>query len=853
MHKFLAVGLLFISFSGFGQARRAQSLIEKLKYDVAFDLLESGLSKDTVSASIPFMLANLYLVQEWPRENLDSAFFFSVLSLKKYDLLTEKTLDKHIKEGFGKTRLTALKKEIDHLSFIVSKSGGLEVDYQRFINQHADAADIDSAIFLRNEQAFLTAQKANTLKSYKSFLENYPQAIDWQKANTVYQTKLYNESTAFGKLTDYANFANNHPQSPYYEACVQEIYHINGGKNTVKDLLKFANNYPKTKASKQAIGRLYHLHIAKELPSTFADKFPKLTISDSLQNVIRQQTLTLIPVWNNGYLQLIDHLQRAKIDSLTAIDYSTINKDYYSIEKEGTQQLIGKNGNPFYKGKWKNIANEKNGVIILNTETGGEVVHKNGDHFNIENRANIMGPFIRYKTKQYWGLKSITNKELTQAIYDSIWVNNGLILLKSKDKISHNKPEVFYPALDGEAISISTAYEEHEWLTDSLLWVANNDKEGLFSIDLEELIPLDNHRVDLAKRGWSITTKNNISVPEFSNRVLTSFKENNQWQIGSLGDSLLVKYNYDTPFSPREAIFLGPSAVILTWNDSSFVYLSDTIRFYKPENCQIKPLLNQNNQAYYYEITEGINQLIINHIGDTLDLPSYKKAIALNQEFFQLETNKDKSLYSSRGEQVLEAVDGVSLINDSTISILKDQKFGLIMPQDSIYVEPIYDSKLMHLIDSFWVFQNDKNHGLINLNNEIILPSEYDEITYWTNGLVFLKKDLKWRIYDLKIKQVIESGIIAYESITQNNIPTIRYQKGVGLGIFDSQKGVVIKPTFNTIYLEGSNTQLYYRAEKQVEEAALHIMLYYNLEGELLFKNIMSDAEFELLYGEVED
>ena len=112
---------------------------------------------------------------------------------------------------------------------------------------------------------------------------------------------------------------------------------------------------------------------------------------------------------------------------------------------------------------------------------------------------------------------------------------------------------------------------------------------------------------------------------------------------------------------------------------------------------------------------------------------------------------------------------------------------------------------------------------------------------------------MKWRLYDLKIKEIIESGIITYKSITQNNNPTIRYQKGVGLGIFDSKKGLVIKPTFDSIYLEGTSSQPYYRAEKQVEEAALHIMLYYDLDGNLLFKNIMSNKEFELLYGVVEE
>ena len=193
MHKFLAACLLFISVSGFGQAKRALSLMDKQKYEAAFELLENGFLKDSTSASIPFVLSKLYLIEQWPHSNLDSAFYFSLLSLSNYDLLIEKQLDKHIRDNFGKTRLIILKERIDSLAFSEAKTSGKELDYQVFIDQHGGAKELDSAIFLRNQQAFLTAQNTNTLSSYKFFLGNYPKAVNWQKANDVYQTKLYKE------------------------------------------------------------------------------------------------------------------------------------------------------------------------------------------------------------------------------------------------------------------------------------------------------------------------------------------------------------------------------------------------------------------------------------------------------------------------------------------------------------------------------------------------------------------------------------------------------------------------------------------------------------------------------------
>ena len=298
MHKFLAVGLLFISLSGFGQAKRAQSLIEKGKYTTTFELLENGLEKDSTSASIPFVLANLYLIEEWPQSNLDSAYYFSLLSLANYDLLSEKQLDKHIRDNFGKTRLVTVKEEIDSLAFLVAKSGGAELDFQVFIDQHSNAKELDSAIFLRNQQAYLLAANTNNLNSYKFFLDTYPKAVDWKHADARYQKILYNENTSKGKLKEYLSFVNTYPKSPYYDEAINNIYKIEIGKNSIESIIDFVNRYPKSRTSQKAIGLLYHLHLSQEPASTFADKYPTITIGDSLKLVIENQEKSLIPIWD---------------------------------------------------------------------------------------------------------------------------------------------------------------------------------------------------------------------------------------------------------------------------------------------------------------------------------------------------------------------------------------------------------------------------------------------------------------------------------------------------------------------------------------------------------------------------
>ena len=848
--RLLFIGtFILISFSSWTQARRALNLIEKEKYEVGFDLLQNACTKDTLSADIPYVLATLYLNEQWERTNLDSAYFFVLLAIEKYNQLDEKQLDKHIKDGFDKPLLMILKKDIDKKVFNRTKTEGKAQDYQRFIDKHPNALELDSAVYLRNEQAFINASLTNTLKSYKFFLDKYPDALDWQEANDQYQRILYIESTTSGKLADYFEFINNYPKSPYYEQAVSEIYLIKAGENSTQTLLTFAEKYPQTKAAQKAIGVLYHRYIQHESANYFAEKYPQLNLSDSLIHVISTQYNSLIPIWDKDRIQLINLENKVVVDSIEMMESFLTDQDFFSVKKNGKQQLISKKGQVFYQGKWEFSIEDKNGFIFLKNFGKTEVVHKNGSYITAGEEAKLIGPFIGFKTNYKWGLKSITNKLIIEATYDSIWFTNGLIFIEEKGKTSANKPEQFYPALDGTPILLNPYYEDFEWFSDSLLWVATKDKEGLLNKRLEELVPLGKQRIDIIQNGWTITKKNKTLNANFSEIWLTNFKENNNWQIGIIEDSVLVKYNYQQRFSPTKASFLGTSAVEMEINDTTFIYITDTIRLLKTKNLVIAPLFDQSNNTAYYEVTENKRRKVLDYKGKEIILPTYIKLVPLNSHYLLAETANNKSLYNSLGVKLLEHIDGVALINDSTISILKNQQFGILIPNDSLFIKPQYDKELSPLFDSLWIAFSGTKYGVINSTNEEVLPFQYEEIYHWVNGLLFLKKDLKWSIYDIYSKRFMENSITQFTHILRNRTPMIKYQKGIGTGIFDSKNGIILKPTYSSIYLEGTFQEPYYRADKFVEEASLHIVLYYNMKGELLFQKILEENSFNLLYS----
>lgn len=841
--------LLVIPLMGWSQARRAQSLIEKQKYETAHQLLSNGMAKDSVAASLPYVMASLYLQAPWHLAQLDSAYYFSTLSLRRYDLLNEKQLDKHIKDGFGKSKLIQLKEQIDSLAFEVAKAGNTRQHYQQFIEVHTTARQLDSAIYYRNARAFEHASRVNTLESYHSFLTQYPKAADWPEADARYQLLLYKQQTAHGKLQEFKGFVETYPQSPYVEQAIGHIYNIEAGLNTPAALVKFITTYPASQAARKAMGLLYHLHLQHSKATSFADKYPTLAMGDSLQQVIEQQPHAWLPVWQPPYYQMVNLTEHPLADSLSRVLHFNASLDVAHVLKKNQEMLIGKNGLPFYQSPSFTFLDEQGGFIKIKANGQTLLVHKNGQVVHGKDNAYLLEPFVAFNTNGAWGLKSVTNLEVLPTAYDSIWVENEVFFFKQKKSILVATPLQLYPALDGLPATFPVQADDYEWLTNNLLWVSRGDKEALYTAKLAPLVPPANQRIDLAGQGWSVQQKKEIRVPAFGPWPLHGFAENNHWQLGELSDSLLVKYNYHKTFFPKQASLLGPTAIEMQWGDSTFVYLNDTLRFYKPAGSEVKPLYNQNEKVFYYELLEGKRKTIINHLGKALPLPDYTKATPLNAFFLMVDTGKEKQLYSAQGKLLYANFEGAALLNDTTISVLAQQRFGLLQPFDSVLLEPFATHMLRSVTDTVWVAAEETGLGLVSSTGQRILNPKYEEIVPWTAGWLFVKKDLAWMLYDITKSRFVETGIINFHSLNRKDYPAITYQKGVGIGVFDSKRGIVLHPTFTSVVGAGYQDEWYYMAEKHVEEAGIHIMIYYDENGHKLFQNLLGENSYALLYG----
>jgi hypothetical protein len=123
---------------------------------------------------------------------------------------------------------------------------------------------------------------------------------------------------------------------------------------------------------------------------------------------------------------------------------------------------------------------------------------------------------------------------------------------------------------------------------------------------------------------------------------------------------------------------------------------------------------------------------------------------------------------------------------------------------------------------------------------------EYDEILPWKENVIWVKKNFSWTLFDYVTSKIITDRIKRFDTWLDGETEKLyRIQRENFFGVISSSKGVIIPPTFSMILNVGSNEVPLYFTDKEVEEAGVHVVIYYNQNGKFLRKQVYEDEEFE--------
>ncbi len=848
------VWLFILPICALSQARRAIALMDKDKTEEAYEVLDRALKKDSLAAAEKYVLAKLFFSPKYGNSSLDSAYQYILWAIRSFDYSPVKLQTRMSNNGFNTFQFGQLKGDIEVAGFQRAKEGGMEQDYVEFLAEFPTSEQVDSAVVLRNIQAFLIAEKSNTYQSYKQFFTTYPEANEVMEARKRYENLLYLNMTRDGKLNSYEKFLVNYPDTWHRKHAEQHIYNIITGRNTIASYNDFIKQYPQSFLKNQALLSEYAmLNESEKVAFIDSGKLSKRLV-DSLRLAIKLSRQLLVPIIHNKEYQLINAAGKVITKHLANINaaYKCNGPitDILLTDFENGKALITPLGHIIAQGDISAAVNEGNGILKLITSRNQYFLHTAGFRTNNHffNKARVAGLFIAYQEKSKWGLESITGISMLAPKYDSIAGINHNILIKKGKKWGIFPYNTFYPLLDGEDVDIKLTYDNILLLSDEYLMLIKGKKSSLLDIRGKIIVPMAEQYIELVEGGYFVDREDSILDSRVANKWYYDINYNEDWTIGSHGRYNDIYYKGDYWQQGVDVNVVGPSAAMITLADSTFCFFNDTTKLFINKHESVIPIgsmgLNSSVRHFIYTNSKK-KEVVYSNEGLIVDAGKFDKLIDLGDDYILSRTKNAYNVLNNNGEVVLKEVGAATSLNNGYISYLSDKKFGLFNAQDSTLIKAKYNRPIRAYSDSLFLITEKGKFGIINRRDSMLVPMNYSEIRYLNDSIAILNSNFRWIFWDIKNRISLLDNVSDYWLLDIAGQPAYKIFKGIGYGIWSPQRGMILNSTYSEINNITKGDEAIYIAEKWVEEADIIIMLYYNTQGELLRKEVLSTAEYE--------
>jgi hypothetical protein len=104
-------------------------------------------------------------------------------------------------------------------------------------------------------------------------------------------------------------------------------------------------------------------------------------------------------------------------------------------------------------------------------------------------------------------------------------------------------------------------------------------------------------------------------------------------------------------------------------------------------------------------------------------------------------------------------------------------------------------------------------------------------------------------LVDIETHAVLSDKIKDFKMVsdTDEEKVAIMHQENA-YGVISNKRGVIIPPTFTDIINIGTREEPLYFTEKNVEEASIFVVIYYDENGKLIHRQAFDEDEYERIY-----
>lgn len=868
--QFILVSLAFISMVSLEVPKKAFRHYEKGDIKKAIQTLDKSIEKDGLNPGAYYLYSLIHTDPHYAKGNVDEAYQFVLKAISQFKTIKEpKELKSLADVGVDSVSLEKHKDKIDSLKFLDIKSIHTIAAYNEFVQTHAGAKEVSTAIDLRNQIAFSDAQKANTWEKYEQFMKEYPEAKEYPQADSLYKLLIFADKTADGKLNSYKTFLEDFPATPYRDSLVSEIFKISTASNRIEDYEAFLKEYPSEEYQEVAYKRIYHVFKEKYGSADFLRFFPSAKLADSIKNVQQLEQGFWIPKLTDGTIEFVDSNGSPKLKTqFTSVSEDCLcqptTTDFVSGGTDKGNSVIARNGHVLYEGLFDKATDAGYGFIILESEDGERLIHKSGKRVITEAKEEIVvlnESFIRTKVNGLYGLESIEGLKYLKNEFIEIDTFSQYIWLQKEIGIALVSPKVLYSALDGQSVPLDYSYSEVEILDNGRIWVSRNGEEAILDEELRTVIPFGTHTIYEEPFGWRMKSRDGIRVlhdkyPETKSKVYSNAKSSQQWlALKEGGKWTLLDQLGSLPASEGidSLSLLGENMVLIYSGNKRIAQFKNGKQVTIEKDWNYKLLVPQvyiktGKPAIhdYFMLSNSKDfRKIYNEFGREILSATFNDVVALEPNMIRLQ-KRNAALADSTGHYLLNFVyDGIGSNEGGYVSTLDKGKFGVINPAKKINIVPEYEKLLEPYSDTLLVAVKGRYKGFINSKNKVLTAFEFDEVKYFNDSIALVRIDDEWMLENIRNEEILYERIVDYKIIdVGKEDKTLFITTQSGQGIYSETLGQIIEPTYTFIKILGTQKDPVYFAVKLVAEANIYVVIYYDKKGNKLFTQSFRQEEY---------
>jgi len=694
MKLFLSfICLALISFTSC-RINRGFEALEKYDYFEAKKQFEKSIGKKTSPAA--YGLSRIYLRNDNPFHNLDSAYHYGLLAVETYNHLKENHQQKLAEDhgytlGIAKHQRAKVSKEF----YKKAKQENTVQGYKEFIANHPWSELKDSAIYERNLLAFKKAKEINSSKAYSNYLKYYPESVHFDKAKQLLFKAQFDETVIPSNPSSYVEFINQYPENPYVDEAHARIYQLETKENTIETYDSFIKNYPDNPYLSDAWKNLYRLYISDYNENTiesFKEKYPNFPFPELIQQ-----------------------------------DIQLVGREMYLYKLNGKYGFMDENGLPYIPAKFIYASNFSNGLAVVMLSDKFGYINKNGDliiDYRFDDAQDFNHGRAIVEEDGKIGLIDPTGKYILEPKYEDIGsFSEGVFYVQTDQGYK-------YFNLEGNPV-FDIVFDEAFSFENGKAYVSKEGVNGYIGKDGNFLISTDKGKIRLFNDSiYVLELRDSMTfILESDSLVNDKYFE----RIGNLEENrAIVTKNGMYGYVDEKAEVVIPIELIK---------FSNLFQFAQFENGHAKKMKG-NKYTLIDSLGKQILPAIFTGIGDFNELIPVTKG---DQWGF---TNRDARLI------INYQYDYAYSFNNNVAFVDKQGKMGVINEKGELIIPIRYDDLNYFNYDLF-IYKLSSNMGVLNRSGEQIVPNKYIRVVPINDNLLRLENNEKIDYYDISESRLI--------------------------------------------------------------------------------------------------